>query len=197
MSEALYNAITARYNFVVPDEYRRLQSRGLLTMSAPAHASAFHRPGSYLWLNDMEWYSLQDIVDFKFQSYHMAGFVPFAFSAGGDYWCWHPKHADHRGAQVLCCPHDCELATIYAPNFQTALYRQALDFCRGSASEEDIDPAAFLRRWAADLAPIFPERWCAHLRRLAEDSERSAHASVLDQSEIAFDLFDAKLRWMQ
>jgi len=39
MSDALYNAIAARYGFRIPDEYRRLESRGLFTLSAPAHAS--------------------------------------------------------------------------------------------------------------------------------------------------------------
>jgi hypothetical protein len=197
VSEALYNAIAARYGFAIPDEYRRLESRGLFTLSAAAHASTFYRPDSYLWLHDMEWYSPQAILDFEFEPYHLPGFVPFAFTGGGDYWCWHPAHADRRGAHVLCCCHDCELATIYAPNFHTALYRQILDFCVGSSEDEDIDSSAFLHRWATDLAVIFPDSWCARLRQLADDPQRSEHASGIERADISFDLMGTEIPWMQ
>ena len=71
VSNALYNAVAARYGFAIPDEYRRLESRGLFRLSGAAHASAFYRPGSYLWLHDMDWYSPQAILDFKFEPYHL------------------------------------------------------------------------------------------------------------------------------
>jgi len=197
VSGALYDAIESRYKFVVPDEYRCLEARGLFTISAPAHASAFYEPGSYLWLHDMEWYSLQDIVDFQFQSYHLPGFVPFAFTAGGDYWCWQPEHTDRRGTLVLCCHHDYEFATVYAPNFHTALYRQILDFCRSPADDERIDAPSFLRRWAVDLVGVFPAAWCARLHHLADSPARSEEVSALEQTDIAFEQMDTEIRWMQ
>src|SRR5689334_1633542 len=128
VNDALYKAISERYGFSVPEEYRRLASRGLLNLGAAAHASAFYEPGSYLWLHEMEWFSLEEIINFEFQPYHLPGFVPFAFTGGGDFWCWQPSFADGRGIRVLLCHHDSEFATVYAPNFKTALFRQALDF---------------------------------------------------------------------
>ena len=197
VSDALYNAIEARYRFVVPDEYRRLAARGLFTISTPAHASVFYRPGSYLWLHDMEWYALQDIVDFKFQPYHLPGFVPFAFTAGGDCWCWQPTQTDRRGTRVLCCHHDYEFATVYAPNFHTAMYRQILDFCHSSGDDGDIDASAFLRRWATDLADVFPAPWCARLHQLAGAPARSEQASPIERADISFEHMDTEIRWMQ
>ncbi len=197
MSDALYRAIAERYGFTVPDEYRRLASRGLFRITTPAHASAFYEPGSYLWLHDMEWYSLQDIADFEFESYHLPDFVPFAFTGGADYWCWQPAHTDERGTRVLCCHRDSEFATVYAPNFHTALFRQTLDFCRSSAENMDIDPTAFLHRWAVDLAEIFPASWCAYLRRLAVTTDRHELAGDIEKTEIAFGDSDAEVRWMQ
>jgi len=179
VSEALYNAIAARYGFAIPDEYRRLESRGLFTLSAAAHASTFYRPDSYLWLHDMEWYSPQAILDFEFEPYHLPGFVPFAFTGGGDYWCWHPAHADRRGAHVLCCCHDCELATIYAPNFHTALYRQILDFCVGSSEDEDIDSSASCtagRQIWPSFFPILGVRACASWQTIPSD--QSTHQAL-------------------
>jgi len=197
MSAALYKEIERLYGFDMPEEYRRLQARGLFNISAPAHASAFYAPGSYLWLNEMEWYSLQDIVDFEFQPYHLPGFVPFAFTAGGDYWCWQPAHGGSRGARVVCCYHDYELAAVYAPNFQTALYRQILDFCRSSADRDDLDSPAFLRRWAADLAEVFPPSWCTRLRSLADAPTRSEQASAIERVDISFEHMDTEIRWME
>ena len=197
MSDILYKAIATRYGFVVPDEYRRLAARGLFTLSTPASASAFHEPGSYLWLHQMEWYSLQEIADFRFQPFHLPGFVPFAFTGGGDYWCWQPEYTDHRGTRVVCCYRDCEFAAVYAPNFHTALYRQILEFCRSSADDAHVEPSAYLRRWATDLAEIFPASWCARLHQLADDPARSRQASAAEQADISFDLMDTEVRWMQ
>jgi hypothetical protein len=97
----------------------------------------------------------------------------------------------------LCCHHDCELATIYAPNSHTALYRQILDYCVGSSEDVDMDASAFLRRWATDLAVIFPDSWCARLRQLVADSQRSEHAPAIERADVSFDLMGAKIQWMR
>jgi hypothetical protein len=193
VNEALYKAIEDRYGFPVPDDYRRLDSRGLLTLSASAHASAFTTLGSYLWLPDMEWYSLGDIAQFEFESYHKPGFVPFAFTAGGDHWCWQLDHTDERGTRVVCCHHDYELATVYAPNFAGALYRQTLAI----SDETELDVPAFLCRWAADLADIFSPQWCEHLRELAQRPNRSALASAYERADLAYEDLDTEIRWME
>lgn len=197
MGNALYRSIEDRYGFSLPEAYRSLEERGLLDISVPAHASAFYEPGSYLWLNDMEWYSLQDIVDFHFQAWQLPGFVPFAFTAGGDFWCWQPAVADQMGARVVCCFRDNEFATVYAPNFHTALYRQILDFCRSPAEQEDINVPAFLSRWAIDLAGIFPALWCVKLRQLADVSGRIDEATRIERTDIIFDRKDTAVRWMK
>lgn len=197
MSSTRYNALLVRYGFTVPKEYCQLEGRGLFRIASPCRASDFYEPGSYLWLHDMEWYSLQDIAGFKFESYHMAGFVPFACTAGGDYWCWQPAHTDERGTRVLCCHRDSEFATVYAPNFQTALFRQTLDFCRSSTDDMDIDVAAFLHRWSIDLAEVFPASWSAHLLRLGSAPNRHELATEIEKTEIAFEQMDSEVRWMK
>ena len=199
MNNALYNVIETRYRFALPEEYRSLEVQGLLTLSAPApdHFSAFYEPGTYLWLNDMEWYSLQEIADFEFKPYHLAGLVPFAFTGRGDYWCWQPAQTDYRGTRVLCCYHDEEFATVYAPNFHTALYRQILDFCSWSAEEGEVDASPFLNRWAIDLAGIFPILWCKRLLYLADAPMRSAEVLSIEQIDVAFEDMDTEILWMQ
>jgi hypothetical protein len=197
MNEALYKQIEDRYGFALPEEYQRLEARGLFAQSNPGHASEFYEPGSYLWLNDMEWYSLQEIAEFEFQSYHLPGFVPFAFTAGGDYWCWQPASTDERGTPVICCFHDYELATIYAPNFQAAVYRQILEFCKGSDDDPDVDAVAFLRRWAIDLEPVFPPPWRNRLLELAAVPDASERASEFERTDLQYEIMDTEIRWMQ
>lgn len=193
MNEPLYRAIADRYGFSLPEDYRRLEARGLLQLTAPAHASAFTQPGSYLWLPDMEWLTPQAIADFKFEDYHLPGFVPFACTASGDHWCWQPARTDQHGTPVLCCPHDDYFATVYAPNFAAALYRQTLAVCH----ETDLDAPAFLRRWAIDLANLLRPEWTARLQELAASPDRSTLASQLEQADFPRDHLDQKTRWMK
>lgn len=171
MSKELYRAIEERYGFSLPSEYCQMHARGFFTFSRPAHASHFTTPGDgYLWLNDMEWYPLEEIATFAFPDYyepHLPHLVPFAFTGGGDYWCWQTDKANERGTRVLLCPHDYELATIYAPNFAAALYRQALDYACYRFDEDGSDYRAFLNRWATDLACALPAQWCERLRDIS------------------------------
>jgi hypothetical protein len=193
VKEALYQTIESRFSFPLPADYRQLEERGLFTLSKASHASEFTAPGSYLWLPDMEWYPLEEIAAFTFQAYHLPGFVPFAFTAGGDYWCWQPAHTDARGTRVVCCHRDCELATVYAPNLAAALYRQALAVCH----DTELDAPSFLRRWSADLSGVFSADWCGRLHELAQRADRSTAASASERADIAYAEIDSEVRWMQ
>jgi hypothetical protein len=44
----------------------------------------------YLWIPEMEWRSLADVRAFRAPGHWMPGFYSFAFSGGGDDWCWYP-----------------------------------------------------------------------------------------------------------
>jgi len=196
MSDELYKKIADRYGFTVPDDYRYLESRGLFNINTPSHASEFYKPGSYLWLNEMEWLPPVEMVKFEFPSYCLPGFLPFAFTGGGDYWCWQVPDRNEGDSRVVLCHHDSEFATVYAPNFRTALFRQAIDFAREQSDSSDIDASAFLGRWAVDLEGIFPALWCEHLRHLAAATHRGILASNIEQTEISGPQLDTKVRWM-
>ena len=150
--DALYQSIAQRYGFHLPDEHREMSARGFFKLDHPSHASEFTSlANSYLWLNDMEWYSLQEIADFTFPDIyepHLPNLVPFAFNGAGDYWCLQTDKTDERGTRVLLCPHDYALARIYAPSFPAALYRQVLEYaCYGTDFDRDRGQnRAFLHR---------------------------------------------------
>lgn len=197
--EAIYSVIAQRYRFSLPAEYRQLESRGLLTLPGPAHASEFTAPGTYLWLNDMEWYPLNKIANFEFEPDCLPGFVPFAFTGAGDFWCWQPEFTDGNGTRVVCCYRDSYDARIYAPNFSSALFRQILEFCNYDDHKDDARD--FLRRWAVDLAPIFSARWQELLHKLASRSKLPVLSELelkdIEKRELPYDLMDTDVRWMR
>jgi hypothetical protein len=196
VSDTWYEAIAARYAFSIPDAYRRLESRGLFNW--PSSDPACIEPGSYLWLPEMEWLRPREILEYKFEDYHLPGFVPFAFTGAHDPWCWRPDLADERGTPVVYCPHDEYNASIYAPDFATALYRQILAFCGEPwYLREDYDVSALLRRWAIDLAEIFVPPRCETLHALADDPARIERARSIDNTEVAFESMGDDIAWVR
>ena len=101
MSDAqLYARIHERFGFEIPAVYRQMRDRGWMTLKGLAHVLDFLSGNGYLWMNDMEWHPLKDIADFRFGDYcepYLPGLVPFAFTGGGDQWCW---QADVRPSEA-------------------------------------------------------------------------------------------------
>jgi len=120
--ERLYSKIEKRFKFSFPSEYREMRKLDWMTLVRPVNPETFKTPGrNYLWINDMEWYSLEEIAKFEFADYcapYLPNLVPFAFTGGGDDWCWQTDH----GMRVLYCAHDCYDGEIYAPDFRSALF---------------------------------------------------------------------------
>jgi hypothetical protein len=158
--EDIYRRIEQRYGFAIPEEYRQMRARGWFdcadgTMPYFNPASRF-----YLWMNDMEWMSLHDILEFEFPSYCKPGFIPFAFTAGGDHWCWYPEHTSNGITPAMHCPRDSKMGEYYAPHFLGALYRQALSFAAEPLdAKEELEARQHLKRWFDDLGPLFPFGW--------------------------------------
>jgi hypothetical protein len=215
--ETLYARIAERFSFSLPAEYRRLRERGWLAVNQPPVPVSTEPGDGYLWMNEMEWYPLEEIAEFRFPDYgepYLPGLVPFAFTAGGDYWCWQARSGVSDNPRVLLCPHECEDGEIYAPNFSAALFRQCLDFANqvpDSGLMEIEEARAHLRRWSRDLAAIFPPGWCAILADLAarpqrdwSDRWRQPRRSLLsaqelqevETRELAFPEMGTEIRWM-
>jgi hypothetical protein len=96
----------------------------------------------------------------------------------------------------VLCNRDSEFATIYAPNFRTALFRQVIEFAREDGDSSDLDAGAFLERWAIDFEGIFPVSWCEYLRQLAATPHRRELASSIEKREITVPILNTMVRWM-
>jgi hypothetical protein len=157
----IFRQIEQRYGFSVPTEYRLMSERGWFDFD-----DARNRVGpDYLWLYDMEWLDPAGIRDHEFPEYCEPGFVPFAFTGGGDHWCWWPAESVGGVAPVVFCPRDSIMAEFYAPDFLGGLYRHVLDYAAFGFDDADED-RQHLREWNDRLGPLFPPTWRTTLAEL-------------------------------
>ena len=201
METTYYNAIAARYNFVIPDVYREMESRGWFNK---AH---------YLWLHEAEWLPLDKIIHYEFADYHKLGFVPFAFNGAGDLWCWWPEATRDSATPVVCCPHDEEYGEFHAPNFLGFLYHQVLMYSvvGGFDVDEEEEAREWLRIWHKSFVEFFPHSWSETIASIAnkplithEFGRGLYSAGFIQESEynelvkrhLAFPKLNEKFRWM-
>lgn len=111
----LYAAIEAKYGFAIPEDYRRMERDGFFDLKNDA---------TYLQIHEMEWMRPDEILAHKPADFHKPGFIPFAFTGGGDEWCWCPA-MDPKA--VVSCPRDDSFGTFDAPDFLGSIYRRCLD----------------------------------------------------------------------
>jgi hypothetical protein len=203
-------ALRERFGFETPPAYRALESRALFRWSNEFRHADLSQPGDrYLLLNDMEWYQPDDLRTFEFESYHKPGFMPFAFGGNGDYWCWYPAMEDRLAIPVLLCPHDCSNAYLYAPDFASALYRHALQYAAERRDPtwpeseefsgfEDEDRGRMLKRFAIDLAAIWPREWCGQVEQVSESPlEWSKYNALVNAAFGQRYADDTEVRWMK
>jgi hypothetical protein len=128
----------------------------------------------YLWVSDAEWIPSEEIPDYDFDPFRkdiLEGLTPFAFTCGGDPWCWNTQiRTGHAEYEVLCCWHDEDLADVYAPSFPGWFYRRCLNYASGEFARNDRDiqeARSCLKLWSTRLAEIGPRDWADHLEALA------------------------------
>lgn len=84
----------------------------------------------YLWLYDMEWLEIGEILNYDYEEGESHEIIPFAHTGGGDKWVWILNNNIELPVG-LCYHDDCE-GIYYAKNLQDAFFRQILDFVSGS-----------------------------------------------------------------
>jgi len=160
----VYQLIQKRDAFEVPKEYREMHEKGWFA----ADGSYKSRGTKYLWMNDMEWLEPLQILElhFPFPESRNNDFVPFAMTAGGDYWCWYPAFSENGVAPVAQCPHDSIIGEIYAPHLYGAMYRQALEYAKFVDEEED-EVRAQIKDWLQRTGPNWPPSWQHQIQEIS------------------------------
>jgi hypothetical protein len=209
--EQLFTQIEERYRFVLPEAFREFWRRGFCNILG------FGRPGPHcLDLPDLEWMPLTKIITFKFKSYQLPGFVPFAISGSGDHWCWQPAFIESSKTRVLFCCHDCYDADIYAPDFISAIYRLIIEHAAGM--ERDAEGVKACRRrlgtFASVLAPLISPAWQQTLSDIVHGTVKTGPSpgsrptdlyflvsprerNDILRRDLGWESLDAKFRWTQ
>ena len=200
----VYQQIKSRYGFAIPEEYRGLEANGWLAWS--------EKNTDYLWINEGEWLSPDEILNYQFEDYHKQGFVPFALAGNGDLWCWYPEWATREATPVVYCPHDCYDGSGYAPSFLGWMFRTIVEFASaGGLIMNEATARIHFARWQKDVVPLLPAAWGACVNDIVGKpvktwpEERgfggpgfiSMHeAQDIIRSYLAFPHLDEELRWM-
>ncbi len=113
----------------------------------------------YVWFDDMEWYSIDEIVNWRPEERIVSSplIVPFAHTGGGDVWGWYIEDIDNP--IVVLCYHDDTIAKVYAKNFEEALFRHILEY----VSESNIDcideAKEHILNWKNAFGRYFKTEW--------------------------------------
>lgn len=131
----------------------------------------------YVWLNDMEWYSLDEILKWEEnKESHIVNsqyIIPFAQTGGGDVWGWYIE--DISNPIVVLCYHDDIIGKVYAENLEGALFRHILEFvsdCNfytlsGKSYQMDCESAKrYISEWIDKFGQYFKPEWNSELEKI-------------------------------
>lgn len=105
--------------YKIPTVYKTMDKRG------------FFDSKSYLWLNDMEWLSIDKIDKYEYEKGENKAVISFAFTSGGDKWVW-VINTDHEDYPVGLCYKEELNGVYYAKNMEDAIFRQIIEYVASS-----------------------------------------------------------------
>ncbi|AEV68175.1 SMI1/KNR4 family protein [Acetivibrio clariflavus] len=165
---------------------------------------------NYLWFIDLIWLSHDEIL--KKESFHNINMIPFAYTNGGDYWCFDLNHKDCM--PIVCCYHDGK-AKYYAKTLEAALFRQILLFAVNEFTDSDITDKDSIEigkqiicNWISKLRDYFPKEWISELNNIVNNKDYEevspGHFSIISKNKydelikkyIDFELLDKKFVWI-
>ena len=153
--------ILDRYRFNLPPSYLAMRQAGCFDPQQDQH----------LQFTDLEWLSLSAIADFVFDKHLIDGLIPFAQTLDGHLWAWYPAIDERHQEAVVFCPDEDEVAVLYAPNFETALYRMFIDELSNTFLVERSNHKQAhqqLQHYAAIVHAYLKPSWAARLHSLCE-----------------------------
>ena len=102
-------------NYKIPLIYQKMNERGYTTRK------------NYVWLNEMEWMSIDEINKYEYDEGESELIIPFAFTGGGDKWVW-ILNDENMDYYVGLCYHDDISGMYYAKNTEDAIFRQIIEY---------------------------------------------------------------------
>lgn len=168
--------------FKRPEEYIFMEKQGWLETQDIVYANDVEN--KYLWLNDMEWFSLDRIKKYINLAGDEEKFIPFAHTVSYDKWAWYIEN--NKNISVVLLYNDEDAIQYYAPNFAAGLFRQILNFCSSTEFYDEntlkeinnddtfcsFDLAKkHLRKWKNSFKELFPEEYIKVIDNIIQHSK--------------------------
>ncbi|WP_304819047.1 hypothetical protein [uncultured Clostridium sp.] len=106
-------------NYKIPLIYQKMSEMGFFELE------------TFLWLNDMEWMSIDKIREYEYDDKESRLIVPFAITGGGDKWVWVVNNENTEYYVGLCERAEIN-GTYYAKNTEDAILKQIIEYVSDS-----------------------------------------------------------------
>lgn len=106
-------------NYIIPSVYQKMNERGFFNLE------------TYLWLNDMEWMSIDKIKEYEYDDGESKLIIPFAITGGGDEWVWVVNDESKEYCVGLCERAESN-GIYYAKNTEDAIFRHIIEYVASS-----------------------------------------------------------------
>lgn len=106
-------------NYIIPSVYQKMSDRGFFNIE------------TYLWLNEMEWMSIDKIKEYEYDEGESKSIIPFAITGGGDKWVW-VVDDENKEYYVGLCERAESNGIYYAKNTEDAILRQIIEYVASS-----------------------------------------------------------------
>ncbi|BAH42254.1 hypothetical protein BBR47_12770 [Brevibacillus brevis NBRC 100599] len=169
---------------------------------------------NYLWFINLTWVPNEEIMQKEYESFHNLKMIPFAYTNGGDYWCFDLNQKDY--IPIVCCYHDGAEGEYFAKTLEAALFRQILDFACNEFTDSEIEDdqsvvtgKKIILNWIRRLEEYFPNEWISELNNIVNNKDyvdsSPGYVVMISESKydelvkkyIDFDLLDKKFIWTQ
>ena len=108
-------------NYKIPLVYQKMDERGYTNAQSDL----------YLWLNEMEWMSIDKIEEYEYDEGETESIVPFAITGAGDKWVWIVADNGEEYSVGLCERAESN-GIYYAKNTEDAILRQIIEYVASS-----------------------------------------------------------------
>lgn len=196
-------------NYRIPLIYRKMNEKGYTNPQNDL----------YLWLNEMEWMPINEIIEYEYDEGEIKSIVPFAITGAGDKWVW--VVADNgEEYYVGLCERAETTGIYYAKNTEDAILRQIIEYVSSSnfylfedeAESYQINENELkihLEEWKNKLSGIINAEYISIIEKLSELSLKHIKCQygewyallTLEEEEelinkyIKFDLFEEEFEW--
>lgn len=156
--------------FNIPQKYIEMNNLGWLSRKKNLN--------NYLWIDDMEWLEVDDILNYEYEEYELENIVPFAYTVGGDKWGWYCDD-NMLIKSIVLCYHDDDEGVFYADNLESAIFRNILEYVSDSNFYCNADEGKtyqigilelrkLLNDWKNKFINWFDDEWIGELSTLSK-----------------------------